>query len=245
MYLLMGKISGADAPIVFKGAMITRLILVEGGYTALERQTKDIDANWVGEPPAMNVLIDTINDSLGELINHVYAVAFRAYGEKVSAGISIREKQTDEEIISMDIDMRPIHGSRIYHYGEIAVKGVLVDEVLADKLTVLSKQRIFRRVKDMVDIYALAHCVEVHTADVFEMFKKNPSREIGAFDEFIQRRQDVEHAYERLRGITNKPPFDQVYKFVLNFIQPFIKQDMIPRVWNTKKSSWGVKTHAI
>ena len=45
MYLIMGKISESDAPIVFKGAMITKLILSEGGYTALERQTKDIDAN--------------------------------------------------------------------------------------------------------------------------------------------------------------------------------------------------------
>jgi len=240
MYLLMGKITESNAPIVFKGAMVTKLILAEGGYTALERQTKDIDANWVGPIPSMNTLVDTINHSLGELKEQVYAVAFREYGEKMSAGISLREKQTDEEIISMDIDMRPIHGSRMYHYGEIGVKGVLVDEVLADKLTVLSKQRIFRRVKDMVDIYALAHCVKVNTGNIYELFKKNPDREIGAFDEFIHRRQDVEHAYDRLRGITDKPPFSQVYDYVISFIQPFANRDETPRVWSSENLSWDI-----
>jgi len=238
MYLLMGKISESNAPIVFKGAMVTKLILAENGYTALERQTKDIDANWVGTPPSMNALVDTVNHSLGELKNQIYAIAFREYGEKMSAGISIREKQTDEEIISMDIDMRPIHGSRIYHYGEIGFRGVLVDEVLADKLTVLSKKRIFRRVKDMVDIYALGHCVKVNTAAIFEMFQKNPDREVGVFDEFVHRRQDVEHAYERLRGIENKPPFDQVYQYLMRFIQPFVIRDMTPQVWNSQRISW-------
>ena len=124
MYKIMGKISGTDAPIVFKGALITKLILADGGYTSLERQTRDVDANWVGKPPSMNVLVDTINNSLGELKEQIYAVAFREYGDKMSAGISIREKQTDDEIITMDIDMRPIQGSKIYHYGKISVKGV-------------------------------------------------------------------------------------------------------------------------
>jgi len=238
MYLLMGSISDSDAPIVFKGAMVIKLILSENGYTALERQTKDIDANWVGAPPSMGALVDTINHSLGKLKNHIYAVAFREYGEKMSAGVSIREERTNEEIISMDIDIRPIHGSKIYHYGEIGVKGVLVDEVLSDKLTVLSKKRIFRRVKDMVDIFALAHCVKVNTLEIFEVFKKSPEREIGSFDEFIHGRHDVEHAYNRLRGIENKPPFDQVYEYVMHFIQPFANRDMTPRVWNSEKASW-------
>jgi hypothetical protein len=160
MYRLMGKLSESDAPIVFKGAMITKLILAECGYTSLERQTKDIDAAWTGALPSMNALVEAINHSLGDLRNRVYALPFREYEEKMSAGISIREKQTDEEIFSMDIDMRPTYGSRMYHYGEISVKGVLADEVLSDKITVLSLARILRRVKDVVDIYALAHCVK-------------------------------------------------------------------------------------
>jgi len=51
MYQVLGRISDSDAPLVFKGALITKLILVENGFTNLERRTKDIDANWVTAPP--------------------------------------------------------------------------------------------------------------------------------------------------------------------------------------------------
>jgi hypothetical protein len=184
MYRIMGKISESDVPIIFKGAMVTKLILSESGYSALERQTKDIDANWVDSPPSMDVLVEAINNSLGELKNEIYAVAFREYGEKVSAGISIRGKDTDEEIISMDISIKPVHGIKFYNYGEISFKGVLANEILSDKITVLSKKAIFRRAKDIVDVYALSHCVKVNTSEIFEMFRKNPNREVGTFDEF-------------------------------------------------------------
>jgi predicted nucleotidyltransferase component of viral defense system len=242
MYTIMGKISGTDAPVVFKGALITKLILAEGGYTGLERQTKDVDANWVEKPPSMDVLVETINNSLGELKDQIYAVAFREYGYKKSAGISIREKETDDEIISMDIDMRPIQGSRVYHYGEISVKGVFVNEILADKISAISKRMIFRRAKDIVDVYALAHCVTVNTAGIYDMFKNNPDREMGAFDEFLHHRKDVEHAFEKLRDIDKKPPFDQVYSYVGSFIRPFANKDIAPRIWNSDKLSWDTCT---
>ena len=127
MYQIMGEISKTNAPIVFKGAMVTKLILAESGYTAVERQTRDIDANWIGAPPSMEALVNTINNSFGELNNRVYAFAFREYGEKMSAGISICEKQTDEELLSMDVDMRPVYGSKLYSYGEVSIKGVLAN----------------------------------------------------------------------------------------------------------------------
>ena len=52
MYDIISKISDMDVPIVFKGALITKLILDEHGYKEIQRMTKDIDANWVGSPPS-------------------------------------------------------------------------------------------------------------------------------------------------------------------------------------------------
>ena len=238
LYQIMGRISEADAPIVFKGAMITKLILEEGGFTALERQTRDIDANWIGTPPSMDEMVETINQSFGQMKSQIIAVAFREYGEKMSAGLSIRDKHTDEEIVSMDIDMRPIHGSRLYHYGEIGIRGVFVTEILSDKISVLSTKMIFRRAKDLVDIYALAHCVSVSTSEIFALYKKNPDRALGAFDEFSCRCQDIKHAYGKLRGVENKPPFDQLYDYLRKFIEPFANKDRIPRIWNSNALTW-------
>lgn len=238
MYQILGKISESDAPIVFKGALITKLILAENGYTTFERPTVDIDANWVGEPPSMGDLAEFVNRSLNGFNSELRAEAIREYGDKKSAGIAIAEVSTGNKIISMDISIKPVYGSKVYHYGEIAVRGVLANEILADKISVLSKKMIFRRAKDMIDVYALAHCIRVNTYEIFDVWNKNPNREIGAFDEFNNRSQEVEHSYERLRGIEKKPPFDEVYAYLKKFILPFAEKDTTPKIWLNDQVSW-------
>ncbi len=238
MYRILSKMSKSDAPLVFKGALITKLILTGCGYDALERHTRDIDANWIGTPPSMAELAAVINQALGDMQEEFDAIPIREYGEKMSAGISIREKRTGKEAFAMDIDMRPIADSTIYHFGDAEIKGILVNEILADKITVLSKRIMFRRAKDLVDVYALAHCVRIKTSEIFEIFKLNPSREVGTFDEFLSRRNDVEHAYERLIGIEGKPPFDDVYDYLVKFLNPFIQRDDAVKVWNSHSLSW-------
>jgi len=238
MYQVLGKISGTEAPIVFKGALITKLILAEHNFTLLDRQTVDIDANWIGSPPSMENLVDTIQKSLDDLQGQFYAVAFRGYEEKKSAGISIRAKETDREIVSMDISIKPVIGSRVYHYGEMQIRGVLANEILADKINVMSGRLVFRRAKDLVDIYALTHCVDVRTSEIFDVFKSK-QHNLGEFIEFLTRYNDVEHAYNKLRRMEDKPPFDDVYPYLTKFVHPFAKRDETPRIWSSGKQVWG------
>ena len=238
MYRIIGKISESDAPIVFKGALITRLVLMENGYSALERQTKDIDANWIGEPPSMDELKDIVSRSLTVFNGELYAEVIREYGEKKSAGIAIVEAASGDRIITMDISIKPVAGSKIYYYGETGIRGVLVNEILSDKISVISSKMVFRRAKDVIDVYALAHCVKVNTDEIFGIYKNNPARAVGAFDEFYNRRQDVEHAYESLAGIENKPVFADVYSYLSEFVRPFAEHDETPKQWNNYKTLW-------
>ena len=238
MYQVLGKISKSNTPIVFKGALITRLILAENDYTVLDRTTRDIDANWIGAPPSMDGLVNTIQQSLGDMQEQFYVVAIREYEEKKSAGISIRTKSTDKEVMSMDISIKPAIGSRLYHYGEIGIRGVMANEILADKITVLSGRLVFRRAKDIIDIYALTHCVEVRSTEIFEVLKSK-QLEFGGFTEFLNRRDDVEHAYTKLHGIEGKPPFEDIYLYLTKFIFPFAQKDKTPRIWNYKEQAWA------
>jgi len=237
MYQILGKISETDVPIVFKGALITKLILAEHGYTTLERQTRDIDANWIGTPPPMHELENTINCSLKAFNGKFHAEAFREYGDKKSAGIYIIESATNERIVTMDVDIRPIYGSRTYHYAEIAIRGVLANEILADKIVVLSGMRLFRRSKDLIDVYALAHCVKVMTTEILEIIGSK-NLELGEFAEFSTRRADLEHAYCKLQGVEGKPLFNEICQYLNQFVLPFIIKDKTPRVWNSDKRVW-------
>ncbi len=49
MYRVMEELSNAGIPIVFKGAMVLNLVIRENNPSKVERMTKDIDGDWVGE----------------------------------------------------------------------------------------------------------------------------------------------------------------------------------------------------
>lgn len=67
MYDILTRISSTDAPIVFKGALITKLILEENQYHDVQRATMDIDGNWIDTPPSMENLSQAIYNALGDL----------------------------------------------------------------------------------------------------------------------------------------------------------------------------------
>ena len=237
MYEIIGSISMSNAPIIFKGALITKLILAENHFNKMERQTVDIDANWVGEPPEMNQLVDIVNCSLANVSAVLYAESTRQYGDKKSAGINIIDRNTSKPVVEMDISINKFQESKIYTYGELTIKGVLPTEILADKISVLSGNKIFRRSKDFIDVYALAHCVEIKTTDIYASHQRN-GRTLGDFSEFHHRINDLNHAYEKLRGIENKPEFENVYQYVNKFIHPFTIDCKTNKIWNPMSSDW-------
>lgn len=238
MYEIIGKISSSDIPIVFKGGLVTKLILLEKGFNGIERTTKDIDANWIEKPPSMSSMTDSINTALGDLRERFIAEPSREYGEGRSAGFKLKDKKTDEVILSMDIDIKSLIGSKTYFYGEIAFKGVLANEIIADKVSAMSTDAIFKhRTKDIVDVFALSHCVNISTQEIYELCKKM-GREINSFYAFYERKADIEHAYNMLKGIEGKPPFTEVYCYLEKFVEPFAIRNAADKIWSADKVSW-------
>ncbi|MCL2049324.1 MAG: nucleotidyl transferase AbiEii/AbiGii toxin family protein [Defluviitaleaceae bacterium] len=241
MYQILGKLFETNAPIVFKGALITKLVLNESGYKDIERMTKDIDGDWVGTPPTMEQLVETINQSLIDFQGELYAVAGREYLNEQTAGINILDKETNEKVISMDIGIRPVRGNRTYYYGTAKIKGVLPNDILSDKIAVLSSKTVFRRAKDIVDVYALSHCVKISIFEILNACKEKDI-EIGLFDEFYLRKADIKHAYDKLRGVERKPDFEIVYSHLSEFLRPFAERNMSDCVWDNINKKWGNKT---
>lgn len=60
----------------------------------------------------MDYLVDSLNNSFGDLQRCYKAVASRQYGEKQSAGISVIDKNTGRKFITMDIDIKPLIDSK-------------------------------------------------------------------------------------------------------------------------------------
>jgi hypothetical protein len=95
MYAAMTAIANIDAPIVFKGAMITKLILDENRFDEFVRETRDVDASWVGETlPTLEQMTATLNRALNPLT--LKAEAVRDYGPNTSSSFDITDIASNE-----------------------------------------------------------------------------------------------------------------------------------------------------
>jgi hypothetical protein len=238
LYQLAGELSKAGAPVVIKGALVTKLILMEKNYDKV-RQTRDIDMNWVKEPfPSMEDLIKWVNKSLNKIQDGLYAAVKREYIPGIqAAGFYIINRDTEKRVTSIDINAGFLNKSKIYKIGDAEFQGVLPSEILADKICILSGDRIFRRAKDVMDIYALSQCVDIQMAEILDICEKK-GRKIDAFDNFCNRITELEHAYNKLAGIENKPPFADLYAQVSKFIRPFVEKDTLNQFWDHKNQTW-------
>lgn len=238
MYAVIGELSSSNIPLVFKGGLITKLILQENDYFTIERYTKDIDANWIETPPDMNELALSIQASVDKISSEYKVKAVREYGVNRSAGIAIVSKATDRTVFTMDIDMKPFLGSKLYGVDNILIKGVLANEIIADKLFIVSGDNIYKhRAKDIIDLFSLSHCCEINTIEIISLLNQT-SRTINSFDGFLNHKSELAHAYNKLKGIDGKPPFDEIYHYLNIFIKPFMENNLANLIWNPEKTVW-------
>ena len=228
MYGAMKAIYDSGIPIDFKGSMVLKVCLIEAGYHEEIRHTVDIDANWYSEsPPTAEQMTDSLQNALRRAGIDLDVSLYRMYGEGRSAGFELSERETGDVLFTMDIDVnRPAVQTRIYEISDIRFRGVSVNQMLADKISAVSEDKIFRRVKDVVDLYYLSKVFPFHSADINQILKDN-GRELGSFHCFLHRKSELEHAYDkfRLSGDVNKTPFEDMYVAVKTYLKDILPKE--------------------
>ena len=235
MYRLMDILNSMDAPIIFKGGLITKLLLDNYGFSDLSRKTQDIDANWTQFPVSMEEIVDTINCAAKEINPFFSAVPSRNYGENRSAGIKIIDKKTCMNVLKMDIDLK-VASPCLYYIGGLSFQGVDIKQIIADKVCSISNAHIFRRVKDLLDLYGLAKCGSFSAKDIMDLACSS-GRKIGDFSAFENNYEQLEYAYSKLKGTQEKPDFFTVYAFLNKFLEPFSKNIPIC-YWDAIRQEW-------
>lgn len=227
MYAVMKAIYDSSIPISFKGSMVLKAYLLEVGYTEETRHTVDIDANWNSDiPPSGEQMVESMQKAIQERGIGLNVSLYRMYGEGRSAGFEVSDCSTGEIIFTMDIDVnRPISETKIYELADIKFCGVVPSQMIADKLSVISTDKVFRRIKDVVDLYYLSKVVSFDKTDIMQTLNKN-GRELGDFNDFLHRVDELRHSYDKFRftGDVKKPSFDEVYQTVKIYIK-----DVLPR----------------
>ena len=221
MYAVMKAIYDSGIPINFKGSMVLKACLLEAGYTEETRHTVDIDANWYSAtPPTAEQLVDSLQKAINSSGIHLTVRLFRMYGEGRSAGFELVDEALDEVLFTMDMDVnRPVPPTQIYQVEGIHFRGVSPIQMLADKLSAISTEKVFRRIKDVVDLYYLSKVFAFDVDDISEALK-NSGRQLGNFDSFLHDSAALQHSYEKFRftGSVSKPPFQKIYQAVKTYL---------------------------
>ena len=228
MYAVMKAIYDSGIPISFKGSMVLKACLMEAGYTEDTRHTVDIDANWNSDtPPTGEHMVASLQNALKKSGIDLEVSIYRPYGEGRSAGFELKDRDTDEILFSMDVDVnRPIPPTKIYEVEGLRFCGVLSSQMIADKVAAISTDKVFRRVKDVVDLYYISKVFRFNKTDVLQILK-NSGRELDAFNGFLKRPEDLRHSYEKFRfeGGVHKPPFEEVYRTVKSYIKAVLPKE--------------------
>ncbi len=86
LYRVMEELSNAGVPIVFKGAMVLNLAIKNNNPSKVERATRDIDGDWVGEFPTMEEMEEALRNEVKKVDSTLDIQIKRIFGERKSAG---------------------------------------------------------------------------------------------------------------------------------------------------------------
>jgi len=221
MYTVMKAIYDSGIPVNFKGSMVLKACLAEAGYADAIRRTVDIDANWNSDTsPTTKQIAESFQNALNQNDISLDVDVYREYGEGRSAGLELRNRTSKDVVFTMDVDVnRPFAQTKIYEISDMSFRGVAPMQILSDKVFVVSTDKVFRRIKDVIDLYYLSQVMPFDYDAVMATLKKD-GRKLGDFNGFRNRKEDLRHSFEKFRfsGDVNKPEFDDVYDKVNKYI---------------------------
>lgn len=233
MYEAMKAIYDSGIPVSFKGSMVLKACLIEAGYSEETRHTVDIDANWNSDtPPTAEQLVESLQKAITESGLDLTVSLYRMYGEGRSAGFELADSNTGELLFTMDMDVnRPIPPTKIYEVAGIRFCGAVPIQMIADKVATISSGKVFRRIKDVVDLYYISKVFPFDSDAVIETLRTG-GRPLETFDGFLHHPEELRHSYEKFRftGDVSKPPFEEVYRAVKIYIR-----DVLPKERERKR----------
>jgi len=229
MYQVMKAIYDSGIPIDFKGAMVLKACLLEAGFSDEVRHTADLDANWYSPTaPTGDQMESSITTALRRSGIDLNVQLYRMYGKGRSAGFELRDPLTDEILFTMDMDVnRPAQPTQIYEVDGLRFRGISPAQILADKISAVSSDKVFRRIKDVVDLYYLSQIFELDKS-VLAKTLQDSNRKLENFQGFLNRSDDLKHAYDKFRftGDVSKPPFEKVYNAVKEYLRDLLPQEV-------------------
>ena len=240
MLKVMAELTLSQAPITFKGAMMLKVALAEQSEMAVARATRDIDGDWLTADIDMKRMQEVLAKAIQKVDPTLFISPFREFSHQKSAGFKIFDEHQDRIFgIDLRVYANPVSQKYLlsYHGRPVFIQGVGLAQMMADKICAMSSQKIFRRAKDLIDVYLLSYASQFNFIDILQIIQQN-SRHLEDFKCFREQKVELQHAYEKLDRVRNKPDFAVLYDRLQNFLAPFLEQKLISLEWTGER--WEV-----
>ena len=216
LYQIISEISKTDAPIVFKGGLALKDLLYKiNPDQKIERRTVDIDANWTDKVNPEKIY--KVLENAVKKVEPSYKIKYsRMAGENRSMGFEILDNE-DIIVAKIDLDIKDNPFYVICEVNDVNIKYSSIEKMLADKLFALSGPRVFRRGKDILDVYLIISDNKINLDKVLEILEYD-NRKLDNFKTMLDNKEVMQKAYDSLKGITNKPDFEEVWDKVMNYL---------------------------
>ena len=165
LYRIIEELSKENAPIIFKGALALKDLLYRNNPDlTIVRKTTNIDANWIDEYDKDRII--TIIDRAVKLVNPDYKVElYREPANKKSMGLKVLDKDgTTFTKIDIDIMDNPFYIE--CSINDVNIKYSDFNKMMSDKLFSISGEFVFRRAKDLLDIYLILQKKNIYKKNI-------------------------------------------------------------------------------
>lgn len=224
--------------IIFKGAVaLTNRIKLDKGII-LGRKSLDIDADCI-EDLTQEEIVSIIQKACD--INNYKLIVKRDLGDNKSLGLNILNTD-DKQLFAIDIGKKLINNYEECYTisSNTKYKGYSIERVIIDKLSVVSSRKVYRRIKDLYDLYIILNYYEISLEGTINGFKVY-NRLLGYFEE-LGNYSELEHAYIKYDAIYSKKDFGEIYKTIQLFITPilnYLKDEKSENlIWNPARLEW-------
>ena len=112
---------------------------------------------------ALRNAVEKVDSSLDVQIN-------RIFGERRSAGFKIINEMR-EKIASIDLSVRQnqFFSHYISYVNGVSITGASLSKMLSDKIYAISGQNVYRRMKDVLDIYVMSFVTRINTDELYQL----------------------------------------------------------------------------
>ena len=110
--------------------------------------------------------------------------------------------------------------------------------MLADKMAVMCNRVIFRRIKDLYDIYTILHLANISYAQLWQRVERKRPGVVRQSNYMLlpENYDSLKHAFTQFKGIAQSYDFDDIIAVVSYFMVEYMRGDVT--IWDHNRLIW-------